>query len=107
LVLDELPTSAWDRLRRFDAVEQAVSHLLRDVRAHGYLAELSPLLWTLTQLATFSYLHLDLATDAVLLYDREALLERRLDQVRRRMLGLGTRRVPYRGGYYWDLKPDM
>ncbi|MBI3185910.1 MAG: nucleotidyltransferase domain-containing protein [Myxococcales bacterium] len=107
VVADGLPNSPAERLRSFSSVEAATRPEVEQLRARGYRAELSPLLWSPAQLAAFSFLQLDLATDARILFDPRGLLSRRLEGVRRKMAELGTRRVPYRGTYYWLLKPDL
>jgi predicted nucleotidyltransferase len=55
-----------------------------------------------------SPLYLDLVEDAVFILDRGNLVASVLDQMRRRMRELGSRRVQLEsGGWYWDLKPDF
>jgi hypothetical protein len=49
---------------------------------------------------------LDLTEDAVILEDRGAALAAALDDLRRRLRRLGSRRVWKDGSWYWDLKPD-
>ena len=109
VVADELPRGPMKRLKDFEAVE-AVGEVEAEVaklRRRGFRAEISPMIWSPAALGVFSYLHLDLATDARILFDPERMLETRLARVRQRMAELGTRRVPHRGTYYWVLKPGM
>jgi hypothetical protein len=39
--------------------------------------------------------------------DRSGLLETFLEGLRGRMQALGSRRVPFKGGAFWDYKPDF
>jgi len=68
---------------------------------------MSPVLRTPEQLAIASPLLLDLTEDAVILEDRDGMLAAALDELRRRLGRLGSRRV-WTGPdeWYWDLKPD-
>ncbi len=93
----------------FMAVEDAAmaTPAWEALRAQGYRAEPIPQLWSLAALQAFSFLHLDLATDGIALYDADGVFAQRMGQVRARMAELGTRRVVDRQGWYWDLKPDF
>ena len=51
-------------------------------------------------------LYLDLVEDAVMLYDRGGFFAGVLDGLRASLKRLGSRRVPFKNGWYWDLKPD-
>lgn len=44
--------------------------------------------------------------EAILLRDRGGFLRRKLEEVRVRMAELGSRRVTFGEGWYWDLKPS-
>jgi predicted nucleotidyltransferase len=95
------------RQRAFDPVERDLESRMRALRAEGFEGALSPVLWSREELNAFSYLHLDLATDARILHDPAGVLADRFAAVRRSMAELGTRKVPFGGAYYWLLKPDL
>ncbi len=107
VIADGLPRGPMKRLRDFEIVEVAVEARVAEMQGRGFRAEISPMLWAPAELAVFSFLQLDLASDAHILFDPTRLLEDRLIAVRQKMAELGTRRVPYRGGYYWVLKPSL
>jgi hypothetical protein len=44
---------------------------------------------------------------SVVLFDRGGMLEAFLAGLRERMRALGSRRVPFKGGAFWDYKPDF
>jgi hypothetical protein len=46
--------------------------------------------------------------DAVVLHDAGAFFSHKLDEMRKRMMELGSKRVKLPDGtWYWDLKPDL
>lgn len=106
LVVDGLPRSRRARLETFDAVERALAVELGTLRQSGIETELSAVLRTPEDLKTASPLMLDLTEDAIILEDRGGVLEAALEDLRRRLRRLGSRRVWSGGSWYWDLKPD-
>ena len=44
---------------------------------------------------------------SVILLDRGGVVESFLQRLRERMRALGSRRVPFKGGAFWDYKPDL
>lgn len=108
VIADPLPTSRMKRVREFQPVEDAT----RSVRAthwsgDGPEIELSPIFKTPAELAAGSPLYLDMTLWSVLLIDRGGILKAFLERLRGRMESLGSRRVPFKGGAYWDYKPDF
>ncbi len=107
VVADWGPGGMFDRWDRFLPVLDAVDPERTRLLAQGYRADLSPVLWTPEQLQASSFLHFDLATDAVILYDPTAAFALRMERGRRRMAELGSRRLTRDGAFYWDVKPDF
>jgi len=67
---------------------------------------LQAVIWTREELSGHPWLLLDVATDGVVLQDREGIIAAELAAVRRRVEELGSRRVCLPdGSWYWDLKP--
>ncbi len=53
------------------------------------------------------WLFLEIQDHGIILYDREGFLAWKLEQVRRRMRELGSKKVMMPdGSWYWDVKPD-
>lgn len=78
---------SWARGTATDAVR---SHVWS---SEGPVIELSPVFKTPAELAAGSPLHLDMTLWSVILLDRGGVLE--------------SRRVPFKGGAFWDYKPDI
>ncbi len=107
LVADPLPSGRGARLREFEPVERAMTPDLAALRAAGFRTSLAPVFKTPEEVERGSLLFLDLTIEARILLDRDDFFRRYLDRLRDRLARLGSRRVPFKGGYYWILKPDL
>ena len=68
---------------------------------------MSPIFKTPEEVEAGSPLFLDMVEDARILHDPDGFLAGYLERLRRRLAELGARRVPWQGGWYWELKPDL
>jgi predicted nucleotidyltransferase len=92
LIARDLPHGRLQRVKQFEAVEDALQPVLRRLRDQGIETELSPILKTPEQAMAGSPLFLDMTEDARLLYDRDRFFELRLAQLRSRLAELGSKR---------------
>ncbi len=76
IVARDLPAGRLNRVREFEAVEEAVEE------------------------------HVKRAAGARVLYDRQGFFAQRLARLRDRLSELGAKRVWKGNAWYWDLKPD-
>ena len=84
------------------------SGLMEELFQQGRLVDLEYRLYTKEEAQRTHIFYLDLTQDAILLLDRDGFFAAKLEQVRRRMEELGTRRVYFEDGcWYWELKPGM
>jgi hypothetical protein len=73
----------------------------------GILAEPYPIFFSEEKLANTPWILLDVLDHGIILYDREEVLQKKLEALRKRLKELGARRVVLEDGtWYWDLKPD-
>ena len=108
VVAEPLPPSRMKRVREFRPVADATRTVRSRVwSAEGPEIELAPVFKTPEELAAGSPLYLDMTLWRVVLVDRGGMLESFLAGLRRRMELLGSRRVPFKGGVFWDYKPDF
>jgi uncharacterized protein len=108
VVADPLPPSRMKRVREFRPVSEASrSGRSRVWSADGPEIDLSPVFKTPAELAAGSPLYLDMTLWRVVLLDRGGVLESFLAGLSERMKALGSRRVPFKGGAFWDYKPDF
>lgn len=88
-----------------DCVEASEAH--RELEQEGYAPTIRAVVYDREEARETKPLFLDLVEDAVILFD-DGFLRAKLDEIRRRMRELGSRRVLLPdGGWYWDLKPDL
>jgi len=107
IVADALADSRAARMDEFERIDRLLADPIATARAVGVHTVLIPTLKTPDELRAGSPLYLDMTDQARILYDRGELLRGYLDDLARRLQILGARRVPFGGGYYWELKPDF
>jgi len=49
-------------------------------------------------------IYLDMAYEGIILYDRDNFIEKKLNDLRKKLEKMGAERVPYKRGYFWKLK---
>jgi predicted nucleotidyltransferase len=106
IVAQGLPNGRMNRIRGFEAVEEMLVESFRRAASHGVTTSLSPVLKTPAELQAGSPLFLDMVEDARVLYDRDGVFKRRIDQLHHRLAQLGAKRIWKGNAWYWDLKPD-
>ena len=106
VVADDLPSGRIRRVREFDEVRHLLAPALATATAAGLRTRLAPIFKTPGEAQRGSPLFLDMTEDARLLYDRDAFFQGCLDDLRKRLAGLGARRVWRGDAWCWDLKPD-
>lgn len=108
VVAEPLPPSRMKRVREFRPVSDATQAVRSRVWSNrGPEVELAPVFKTPAELAAGSPLYLDMTLWCVRLADRGGMLEAFLAGLQARMQALGSRRVPFKGGAFWDYKPDF
>ena len=108
VVAEPLPPSRMKRVREFRPLADATRAVRSRVWSNqGPEIELAPVFKTPDELAAGSPLYLDMTLWRVVLVDRDGMLESFLAGLHRRMEALGSRRVPFKGGAFWDYKPDF
>ena len=107
LVVDPLPTGRMKRVQEFARIEEHLGDLLLELVARGINTSIAPVFKTPGEVALGSLLFLDMIDDAKILFDRDGFFAGFLQQLKGKLEQLGARKVPYRGAWYWDLKPDF
>ncbi|MEM4970926.1 MAG: nucleotidyltransferase domain-containing protein [Sulfolobales archaeon] len=97
------------RLRRqemFMEIEESLEEDLKGLEAMGYYVDFSPIIKSPEEASKITPLYLDMAYDAVILYDRDGFMQSILERLRRRLEELGAERVRVGKLWYWRLKKD-
>ena len=95
------------RMDEFEVVDRHLAGAIGTARSRGVNTIVMPVIKTPEELRAGSMLHLDMTDQARILFDRDNLLRDYLGDLGRRLTAMGARRVPFGGGYYWELKPDF
>jgi predicted nucleotidyltransferase len=106
IVAKELPNGRMRRVSEFEPVEGKLLPSLRAMAGMGRYTTLSPIFKTPEEVAQGSPLFLDMTESVRILFEKENFLSSYLAGLKKRLLAQGARRVPFKGGYYWELKPD-
>ena len=109
LVCRKLPKSPLKRSRLFRSVREELrkNRAYLKLREKDYLAEISPIFFTAEEIQNTKAIFLDMVDDGEILTD-DGTLRNKLDQVRRRMKELGSKKIYLDdGSWFWQLKPDM
>jgi hypothetical protein len=78
-----------------------------ELKSEGIKPDPYPVFFNQAELADTPWLLLDIQDHGIVLYDPHAILQRKLESLRRRLKELGSRKVVLGdGSWYWDLKPD-
>jgi len=107
IIADELPKGRIKRVQEFD--EHIEKNLLDDIYKlykEGIPLRLSPLFKTPEEVRLGSPLFLDMTERVKILYDKKDFFKAYLEDLKEKLKKLGARKIFYKGGYYWELKPD-
>lgn len=103
-------TVYYERLKPILEAERELrsSEPFQALRQKGFFPYISYLILSDEEARENRYIFLDMIDGSRVLYDREGSFERRLEELRRRLKSLGSRKVCLPdGSWYWDLKPDL
>lgn len=106
IVADGLPDGRMKRVREFEPVEDNLLSTLRNLAGSGIHTSLSPVFKTPAEVCQGSPLFLDMTESVRMLFERDNFLSNYLADFKERLKAQGARKVPFKGGYYWELKPD-
>lgn len=100
--------------RRLDHVLEVQRRLEREkaykevTRKLGIEPFLSYLILSREEAEENRYIYLDMVEDAKTLYDRYNFFAEKLEEIKKRLRALGSKRIRLADGtWYWDLKPDL
>jgi predicted nucleotidyltransferase len=107
IVAERLPKGRVSRVSEFQRhIEKQLDRDIRTLHKKGIHVLLSPVFKTVEELEKGSPLFLDMVYDVMILYDRENVLKRFLERLKKKLDKLGSRRIVRGNAWYWVLKPD-
>ncbi|MFN3739444.1 MAG: nucleotidyltransferase family protein [Thermodesulfovibrionales bacterium] len=107
IIAEGLPKGRLKRVSEFEKnIELSLEETLKRLFNQGIYPRLSPLFKTPEEVLQGSPIFLDMTEDVKILYDRDNFFKTYLQGLKERLKRLGARKVYFKGGYYWELKPD-
>ncbi len=107
IVVLDLPRGRLKRVDEFSKIEDNLSAILLWARNNGCYTELSPVIKTPEEVRQGSLLFLDMIEDLRILHDRNDFFRGHLEKLANDLSGHDAVKIPYKGAWYWDLKPDF
>lgn len=107
IIAKDLPEGRLKRIREFENnVELHMEDTIKNLFNQNIYPTLSPVFKTEEEVMRGSPLFLDMTENVKILYDRDNFFKNYLEGLKERLRRLGARKVFFKGGYYWELKPD-
>ncbi len=107
LVVENLPSGRMNRMRGFTNIENDLREELEAARKNGWEVDLSPIIRTPGEVNEGGYIYLDMVDDARILFDKNGFFTGFLRSYRNKLEAYGAKKRPWKGGYYWEIKPDI
>jgi predicted nucleotidyltransferase len=107
IIAGGLPVGRMKRVSEFEEnVERKLSVYLGELYMKMIYPHLSPVIKTVEEVNLGSPLFLDMTENLNILFDKDNFFRNYIDGLKEKMERLGSKRVYFKGGYYWLLKPD-
>lgn len=107
IIAEGLPKGRLKRVAEFEKnIEPPLKETLKRLLRQGIYPRPSPLFKTPEEVLQGSPIFLDMTDDVKILYDRDNFFKNYLQGLKEKLKRLGARKVYFKGGYYWELKPD-
>jgi hypothetical protein len=107
LIVADLPSGRLNRMRGFTNIENTLSEEIETARKNGWMVDLSPIIRTPSEVNEDGYIYLDMVEDARILFDRNNFFAAFLKSYKNKLEAYGAKKRPWKGGYYWEIKPDI
>jgi uncharacterized protein len=104
VVVTPLAPGPFKRKDLLAAADDAIAPLVAAAAMDGVPTRIARIVQSIDEARTLTPLHVDLAEDAVLLYDRDGFFATILADVRASLHRIGARRVREGSTWFWDLR---
>jgi len=107
IIAEDLPKGRTTRIEEFqEKIESPLSDYLHELSKEGIDPFISPIIKTKNETQQGSPLFLDMIEDAKFLYDNNNYFKEYLCRLNKKLKEMGAKKIFFKGGYYWLLKPD-
>jgi len=107
VVLREAPPAMIRRRALLEPVREQLTLELEVLWKQGHYADFVEVIRSQVEATAFHPLYLDMAMEAVVLYDAQGFFGQVLQRVRERLAALNSQRRQLGRHWYWDLKPEF
>lgn len=107
IILTDVPKNRSDRF--FEYYNNVYLRLERDILQlikKGICVSISPVIKTREETEYGSPIFIEMTEECKILFDKENFFESILNNIRKKMAEYGSKKIPFKGKYYWLLKPD-
>lgn len=88
-----------------DRIDLFVDKTFEISMEHGVNISVIPL--KIVEAQSTQPIYLDMAYEGIILYDKNNFMEKKLIELRKKLEKMGTKRIPYKRGYFWKLKREI
>lgn len=107
IIAKDLSKGRLKRVSEFEKnIERPLEEIINRLFKEGIYPRISPLFKTPEEVEYGSPLFLDMTENVKILYDKDNFFKDYLERLKDKLKRLGARKVSFKGGYYWELKPD-
>lgn len=107
IIAEGLPRGRAKRVQEFQQnIEDKISEDLKNFTKEGIYPFFSPIIKSKDEVRQGSPLFLDMTEGVKILYDKDNFFQEYISDFKARLNQLGAKKVYFKGGYYWLLKPD-
>lgn len=108
IILKSLPRGRNKRFFEFyDNVYKKIELKVIEKNKFGLYIQVSPVIKSVDEINYGSPLLIELAEKCQILFDRDDFLKNKLTEIKDKMKKYGTRKMPFKGRYYWKIKEDF
>lgn len=110
IILDNPPSAYHKRLKPLIEVQEDLLKEETSLKKSigNYTPYFSYLILSKEEAQENRYVFLDMVEESIILFDRDNFFKNRLEEMKRHLEILGSRRIFLKDGtWYWDLKPDL
>lgn len=107
IIAENLPKGRTKRIIEFlENVESTLTEDIRELSKIGIDPYFSAVIKSPEEIKIGSPLFLDMIEYVKILYDKDKFFENYLSELKEKLKNLGSKKIYFKGGYYWLLKPD-
>lgn len=106
IIAENIPSGRINRMKQFESVEKLLTNQISKYRNVGIYTEISPIIKTPDEVMIGSLLHLDMITDAKILYDKNNFFMDYLKVLKDKLQKLGAQKIGNNEKWHWVIKPD-